>query len=99
MPSVGHIKRVSRIGRRAIPEVRQAYEAGLISARRADVLLYMSPKRQAAALNALLTERQRRESQSRLVAITVETYLKALNGRKVDLAETRSKRTTRRSRW
>ncbi len=87
MPSPGHLKRLSRIRRRAIPAVRQAYENGDISARMADTLLYLSPTKQAAELARRLVETAERERKHRLVAEAIRTYLGDLNGRRVDLIE------------
>jgi hypothetical protein len=44
--SEGHRKRLSRIRRRAAKEVQEAFLAGHISARKADVLLYLEPEQQ-----------------------------------------------------
>lgn len=87
MSSPGHIKRLSRIRRRAIPAVRQAYENGDISARMADTLLYLSPAKQAAELQRRLTETAERERKHRLVAEAIRKYLDELGTRKVDLLE------------
>jgi len=50
--SPGTRKRLSRIRRRAIPQVREAYENGQISAKRADLLLYLPAEQQAAELKS-----------------------------------------------
>ena len=59
--SVGTRKRLSRIKRRAIPAVREAYEKGLISAHKADNLLYLPKHQQAKELAGILTDRESRE--------------------------------------
>jgi hypothetical protein len=88
MPDVspGQRKRISRIKRRAIPAVREAYEKGLISARRADDLLYLPKRRQAKELAAILNERGNRERTAHLAAEAINEYL-ARNSGKVDLME------------
>lgn len=85
MPNSSQIKRISRIRRRASPEVREAYENGLISAKRADLLLYKSHSEQQAELTRRLSEAHERETRHRLVADAIRTYLDSLNGRQVDL--------------
>jgi hypothetical protein len=87
MPSVGTLKRISRIRRRATPAVRQAYENGEISAKRADLLLYLAAGEQATQLEACLRQARAKECANRLVADTIRTYLNSLNGRRVDLHE------------
>jgi hypothetical protein len=87
MPSPGTTKRISRIRRRASPEVREAYENGLISAKCADLLLYKSPSEQAAELNRRLTKARERETRHGLAAAAIRTYLDGLGERKVDLIE------------
>jgi hypothetical protein len=85
--SKGHLKRLSRIRRRAIPAVREAYANGLISARRADTLLYLAKSEQAKQLAALLTERETRKRTALLAAGTIEGYLKERADSSVDLFE------------
>jgi hypothetical protein len=87
MPSPGQAKRISRIRRRAIPEVREAYERGLITAKRADLLLYLSPAEQAAELTRRLEEARIREEKHGAVAGVIRGYLDQLGGRRVDLNE------------
>ena len=88
MPEVspGQQKRISRIRRRAIPSVRQAYENGLISARKADDLLYLPKLDQAKELAVILNERETRERTAHLAAETINEYL-ASHTEKIDLAE------------
>jgi hypothetical protein len=86
MPSVSHTKRISRIRRRATAKVQQAYENGLISARRADDLLHLPKRRQAVELAAILNERENRERVAHLAAETINAYLADSSG-KVDLIE------------
>jgi hypothetical protein len=87
VPSLGTTKRISRIRRRALPEVREAYERGQISARMADTMLYLPAAHQRAELNRRLNEARQREACHRLVADAIREYLDSLNGRKVDLIE------------
>jgi hypothetical protein len=88
MPDVspGQRKRISRIKRRAIPAVREAYEKGLISARRADDLLYLPKRQQARELAAILADRESRERTAHLAVETINSYLASHTG-KVDLME------------
>ncbi len=85
MASVGTTKRLSRIARRAIPAVREAFERGEISAKRADLLLYLPKAEQALELERRLSEAHAREAQHRRVAAAIKSYLDGLNGQKVDL--------------
>jgi hypothetical protein len=87
MPSPGQTKRISRIRRRAIPAVREAYERGDISAKRADTLLYLPADQQVAELERRLSEAHEREARHRLVSESIRGYLDGLNGRRVDLNE------------
>jgi hypothetical protein len=87
MASAGQIKRISRIKRRAIPEVAQAFQEGKISAKRADLLLYLKPTEQKAELEPRLSEAHERERKHRLVAEAIRGYLDGLDGRRVDLIE------------
>jgi hypothetical protein len=88
--SVGTRKRLSRIRRRATKAVRQSYEKGLISARRADDLLYLPKRKQAKELAAILNERETRERVAHTAAETINSYL-ASNSGKVDLLELASR--------
>jgi hypothetical protein len=85
MPSPGQTKRISRIRRRAIPAVREAYERGDISAKRADILLYLPADQQAAELERRLAEIAEREQKHAIVARTIREYLDTVS--KVDLQE------------
>ena len=85
--SAGQRKRISRIKRRAIPAVREAYESGLISARRADCLLYLPKAKQAGQLAALLQEQGKRERSAKLAAEAINSYLRERGARPVDLLE------------
>jgi hypothetical protein len=78
-------KRHRRIERRASAEVLEAYRAGRITARRADILLYLPADQQAAELERRLALAREREARHRLVADAIRTYLDSLNGRQVDL--------------
>jgi hypothetical protein len=85
MPGYTKLQRVSRIKRRAIPAVVAAFEAGKISAKRADLLLYLSKDEQAVELERRLALAHDVERKHRLVASVIKTYLDNLNGRSVDL--------------
>ena len=87
MPSPGQTKRLSRIRRRAIPAVREAYERGEISAKRADLLLYLPKAEQAVELERRLAEAHEREDRHCLVATAIRGYLDQLDGKRVDLIE------------
>jgi hypothetical protein len=87
MASVGITKRISRIKRRACPEVLAAFENGLISAKRADLLLYLPAGEQALELERRLSEARRREERHQAVALTIKRYLDGLGNQKVDLAQ------------
>jgi hypothetical protein len=56
-PSVGQRKRLRRVELRAIQAVKDALQAGLISPRRADTLLYLSADRQQEELDKILRAR------------------------------------------
>lgn len=85
MPSAGQTKRISRIHRRAVPAVRQAYERGDISARMADTLLYLPVSEQALELERRLSAAHQCEARHRAAAQAIRGYLDSLNGRQVDL--------------
>lgn len=87
MASPGTLKRISRIRRRATPAVRQAYENGEISAKRADLLLYLPASEQATQLEAQLEAARAREHKNKLAADAIRDYLNSLNGGRVDLQE------------
>jgi hypothetical protein len=78
-------KRHRRIERRASPEVLEAYRAGRLSPRRADILLHLPAAEQKAELERRLSEAREREVRHQLVASTIRTYLDSLGGRPVDL--------------
>jgi hypothetical protein len=82
---VSTTKRHQRIERRASPPVLEAYRAGRITARRADILLYLPAAEQAAELERRLSEVHEREERQRAVASAIKRYLDTLNGRPVDL--------------
>ena len=83
--SAGTRKRISRINRRATAEVRTAYEAGQISARRADQLLYLRPSKQRRELDRLLTESSDRERRYRVAAEVIERYLETRQTQPIDI--------------
>jgi hypothetical protein len=82
--------RFLRIKRRALPAVVAAFEAGEISAKRADLLLHLPADQQAAELERRLSEAREFEARNRLVAETIRIYLATLNGLPPDLLELRS---------
>jgi hypothetical protein len=86
MPSAkkrsGTTKRLSRIRRRATPEVRQAYEQGKISARRADRLLSLKPEAQRAELSRLLATKETADRRARLTAQIIREHIA---GGRIDL--------------
>jgi hypothetical protein len=84
--AVGTRKRLSRIRRRAIASVRESFEKGLISAHKADDLLYLPKRRQAKEMAAILALREARERTAHLAAETINEYLANHPG-KVDLME------------
>jgi|SRR6516162_5691596 len=77
MVSAGQKKRLSRIARRAEPEVQAAFEAGKISARRADVLLYLPPEEQLAELNRQLSVQEAAARRSRIAAEVIKAHVAA----------------------
>jgi hypothetical protein len=80
-------KRLRRIQRRAIPEVVAALEAGQISVRMADTLLYLPPGQQRAQLERRLAAARERQRKSQLVAQTIRRYLDS--AQQIDLAALR----------
>jgi hypothetical protein len=70
---------ISRISRRAGPEVRAAFEAGKISARRADALLYLEPQEQLAELTRLLSVREEAARRNRIAAAVIRKHVNAGN--------------------
>jgi hypothetical protein len=87
MPGYTKLQRVSRIRRRALPAVVAAFEAGKISAKRADLLLHLNPREQALELECRLSEAHEHEARHRAVAGAIKPYLDDLGNRKVDLIE------------
>jgi hypothetical protein len=84
MLSKGTRKRLSRIKRRAVPEVQEAFSSGQeafssgrISARRADSLLYLAPEEQRQELARLLAAHEATEHRSRIAAEVVKSYVDA----------------------
>lgn len=73
--SPGTRKRISRIRRRAIAQVREAYENGQISARRADTLLYLEPAQQEQELGKILTAKTRAASRARQAVAILKIHL------------------------
>jgi hypothetical protein len=86
MASIGHLKRLSRIRRRAISAVREAFERGQISARRADTFLYLPPDEQAARLAELLSARDNKARVCLRAASVIEAYLRD-SSKRIDLNE------------
>ena len=75
--SAGHRKRLSRIVRRATPEVQRAFAEGRISARRADQLLYLEPTQQLAELGRILAAQEESKRRSRIAALVIREYVQA----------------------
>jgi len=69
MLSVGTKKRLSRIRRRAIAEVQATFARGDISAKKADLLLYLEPAQQSVELQRLLSVREEAARRSRIAAV------------------------------
>jgi hypothetical protein len=69
-------RRLSRIRRRAIPEVKAAYEQGAITVRRADRLLYLAPAQQLSELNQILSAREEAGRRSRVAAGILQGYIR-----------------------
>jgi hypothetical protein len=55
--------------------VQQAYEAGVITARKADALLYLEPEHQLVELNRILSAREEAARRSRVAAAVLREYL------------------------
>jgi hypothetical protein len=83
--SPGHKKRLSRIARRGTPQIKAAFEAGKLSARICDTLLYLAPAEQTRELTRRLRAQDEAEHRSRLAAETIRQYLDSCS--KVDLME------------
>jgi ParB-like chromosome segregation protein Spo0J len=77
MPSAGTKKRLSRIRRRAAPEVQAAFEAGKISARKADTLLYLPEEQQRAELERILSQKEDAVRRSRIATAVIREYVQA----------------------
>jgi hypothetical protein len=75
--SVGTRKRISRISRRAIPEVQAAYVSGKISARRADTLLYLPSEQQSVELARILAIQEQSAERSRIAAAVIQAHVGA----------------------
>jgi hypothetical protein len=75
MLSPGTKKRISRINRRAVPEVAQAYRQGRISARRADTLLYLPLEEQRRELDRILAEQEKTSQRSKIAAAILRDYV------------------------
>jgi hypothetical protein len=80
-------KRQKRVERRGLPETVQAYRQGLISLRKADQLLYLSPAKQRMELARILSAAAQRQNASKLIAETIRGYLDNLGDRRLDLNE------------
>jgi hypothetical protein len=55
--------------------VAQAYHQGLLSARKADELLYLPPAQQLSELNQILSDRQEVVRRSRIAAGVLRDYI------------------------
>lgn len=86
MSSTTRDKRLRKVQRRAIPEVA-ALQRGQISARRADILLYLPPAQQLAELSRRLQATEERTRKARLAAQVIAGYLDT--ARQIDLEELR----------
>ena len=69
--------RVNRIKRRGTPAIREAFESGRITARRADILLHLEPTQQAAELAALLAKQDRVCLRSKIAAEVINEHLRS----------------------
>jgi hypothetical protein len=79
MLSVGTKKRLSRIRRRAIAEVQATFARGDISAKKADLLLYLEPAQQSVELQRLLSVREEAARRSRIAAAVIRRHVKGGN--------------------
>jgi hypothetical protein len=77
MLSPGTKKRLSRIARRATPDVQKAFAEGRISARRADQLLYLEPAHQLALLGRLLSVQEDAQRRSKIATAVIREYVQA----------------------
>jgi hypothetical protein len=85
--SPGQQKRLGRIRRRACREVREAFARGDITARRADILLYLPPAAQKRELQAWLAVREAKKQVYARAAEAIESYLEKLGEAKPVLPE------------
>ena len=69
--------RLNRIKRRGIPAIREAFESGRITARRADILLHMPLEEQAARLNEILGAQERVRLRSKIAAEVINKHLRS----------------------
>jgi hypothetical protein len=69
--------RVNRIERRGIPAIREAFESGRITARRADFLLHLEPARALSELTALLAKQDRIRLRSKIAAGVINEHLRS----------------------
>jgi hypothetical protein len=77
MLSPGTKKRLSRIRRRALPAVREAFERGEISGKRADLLLCLPEGAQAAELDRILRAQEEQARRSTIAARVIKEYVEA----------------------
>jgi hypothetical protein len=96
--SSGHRKRLSRLRRRAEPEVLAAYEQGRISARKADELLYLSPAAQRQKISNLVAGQDELARRSKIAAQVIKAHIETgrrdLVGLKQDLIRALCSATT-----
>ena len=85
--SPGQQKRLGRIKRRACSDVRDAFARGDITARRADILLYLPPAAQKRELKKWLAVRKTKKQVYAKAAETIRSYLETLDGAKPVLPE------------
>jgi hypothetical protein len=74
-PSVGQRKRLRRIALRASQPVKDALQAGLISPRRADRLLYLEPAQQEQELAKILVARTQAAGRAKRVVEILQAHL------------------------
>jgi hypothetical protein len=85
MPISGTKGRLRRIEKRALPELKQAIEAGFVTVRKADEMLYWPKAKQRAYIEGQQQAFERR----RAVGAAIRQYLDGLSGRRPDLEELR----------
>ena len=69
--------RENRIFRRGSEAIRQAFEEGRITARRADILIHSDPIEAEVELAAILTKQERVARRSKVAAEVIRSHLQA----------------------